>query len=105
MQFLTKQEFSKLSDSQKSDYYSDLNKVRLNANTVSEYETLIIEFEKLGYRDSIEIAEELRRIAERQLSAEKKARFNKALKIGRIALCGFFAVTLIVSAVMIARMF
>ena len=105
MQFLTKQEFSKLSDSQKSDYYADLNKVRVEANTVSEYETLIIEFEKLAYKDSKEIAEELRDLAYRQARAEKKAMWSKIARGGLIALCGALAVTLIICAVLIAKMF
>ena len=51
MQFLTKQEFSVLSEAEKSDYYEALIEEKNEAVTVSQFETLMIEFEKLNYKE------------------------------------------------------
>ena len=105
MEFYTREKFLSLTDIQKSDYYSELCRVRDEANTVSEYETLIIEFEKLDYHDSAEVADELRKLSYRQRKLEEKEFIHNLVKGGLITLAVILGVALVVTAVMIAGMF
>lgn len=105
MQFLSKQEFSVLSESEKSDYYEYLIEQKNEALTVSQFETLMIEFEKLNYKDSLEMAQELAALAENQrvsdaLYAKEKRR--KGVIISLLVICG---VVLVTSAAIIIGMF
>ena len=105
MQFLTKQEFSVLSEAEKSDYYEALIEEKNEAVTVSQFETLMIEFEKLNYKDSFKMVEELMLLAEKQREADMlyaSERRRKGLIISLIAVCG---VILIASAAIIVKMF
>ena len=105
MKFLSKHEFSVLSESEKSDYYEALIEEKNEAVTVSQFETLMIEFEKLNYKDSLQMAEELAILAENQRKADAvyaKEKRRKGLLISLLVICGFVLVT---SAVIIIGMF
>ena len=105
MVFLSKREFSNLSELQKSDYYNELLIEKNNALTVSQLEALIPEFEKLEYKDSIEMAEELELLAAAQRRADAKynsEQRQKGLLITVLILC---AAVLIASAVAVIKMF
>lgn len=105
MVFLTKREFSSLSELQKSVYYDELLNEKNNALTVDQLEALMPEFEKLDYKDSVEMVEELELLAAAQRKAD--ARFNyekrkKGLLISVLVLC---AAVLLASAVAVISMF
>lgn len=105
MQFLSKHEFSILSEAEKSEYFETLINEKNQAVTVSQFETLKIEFEKLNYRDSALIAEELDALAEEQRKADDvyaSEKRKKGLIISLLAICG---VVLVASAVIIIGMF
>ena len=105
MKFMTKDEISVLSESQKSEYYTFLNKCMLDAHTVSEYEALIIEFEKLNYLDSDIIVTELRLLADKQKKVDFKESLKKVLKIALISLSVICCAVLVAVAIKIFKMF
>ena len=105
MVFLSKREFSRLSELQKSDYYDELLDEKNNALTVSQLEALIPEFEKLNYKDSDEMAEELELLAAAQRKADARFSLEKRKKgLLIIVLCLCVAV-LIATGTAIVTMF
>ena len=105
MVFLSKREFSNLSELQKSDYYDELLIEKNNALTVSQLEALIPEFEKLNYKDSIEMAEELELLAAAQRRADAKYTSEKRKRGLLITLLVVCAAVLVASAAAIITMF
>ena len=96
MIFLSRQEFSQLSELQKSDYYDELLDEKNNAITVKQLEELIPEFKKINYKDSDLMAKELEELAIQQVEADNKYNIEKRKR-------GFFlSVAVICAAVLIA---
>lgn len=105
MVFLSKREFSRLSEPQKSDYYDELLDEKNNALTVSQLEALIPEFEKLNYKDSDEMAEELEFLAAAQRKADVKYNLEKRKKGLLIMVLVACAAVLVATATAIITMF
>ena len=104
--YLTAEEFSALSDTEKSDYYGTLAKERSEARKVGERLDIAEAYKALGkYKSAAHFASELTSEAEKQKSdadAEATANRKKLLKFGGVALgiiAAVVAVALIISAV------
>lgn len=105
MLYLSKQEFSQLSEQEKSDYYEQLLDEKNSAVTVAQTEALILEFEKLDYKDSDQIVDELILISAEQRKADAmyiSEKRKKGLLISVLVVC---AAVLVASAVVIIGMF
>ncbi len=105
MKFLTKQEFQSLSEPEKSDYYEELLEERNESVTAMQLEALALEFVKIDYMNSREIAAELNAEAERLHEADARFAREKAKKGLLVTLIILCAAVVICSAVIIAGMF
>jgi hypothetical protein len=105
MKFLTVQEFQSLSEPDKSDYYDALLEERNSSVTAAQLETLAVEFHKIDYMDSRQIAAELKLEAEKLYEADRQyaiERTKKGLLITFVIIC---AAVLVASAVVVIGMF
>ena len=105
MKFLTVQEFQSLSEPEKSDYYDELLEERNASVTAAQLETLAVEFHKIDYMDSRQIASELNAESEKLYEADRiyaKEKRKKGLLVSFVIVC---AAVIIASAVVIIGMF
>ena len=105
MKFLSMNEFSALSDTDKNNYLEELRCEKNNVFTADDFERLAAEAGKLNYGNSSEIANEFHLQAEIQREADRKYNAEKRKRGFAVIFAVICATVLVVSVGTIIAMF